>query len=223
MKHRLAIFDFDGTLASSLEGIHASMKETLPVFGFPAPALDAVRATVGLTLEESVRILTNKKTSDAHIAEIVKVYREVHDVRGGATIRLYDGAARLLEALPTFGVKSALISNKGKKALEETLSRLRIWAFFDLTLSAEDVKFNKPKPELYKHHIAPQFPGISAGESLVVGDSEVDLRFAKAAGLASCWARYGYGEPDRCRALRPDFEIGEINELRVILRRSADR
>jgi phosphoglycolate phosphatase len=87
-----------------------------------------------------------------------------------------------------------------------------------LTLSAEDVVFNKPSPEPCTKHIAPHFAKISKAETVVIGDTEVDIRFAKGAGLASCRAKYGYGDAGRCHGLRPDYEIGELRDLRDILR-----
>jgi phosphoglycolate phosphatase-like HAD superfamily hydrolase len=158
MKYRLAIFDFDGTLGSSLDGISACMTDLFTAFGYPAPTLDEVKATVGLTLEDSVRILTKRRMTEAQLHAVVKFYRELHDAKAGPSIKLFDGAAKLLELLPSHGIKSVPISNKGRKALAHLLERLRIWAFFDLTLSAEDVAHNKPKPELYSRYIAPHFP-----------------------------------------------------------------
>jgi len=218
MKYRLAIFDFDGTLASSLDGISACMTDALMAYGYPAPSRDEVRATVGLTLEDSVRILTKDRVSEAQLPAVVKLYRELHDTKAASSIRLFDGVVELLEELPSHGIKSALVSNKGRKGLDHLLEQFRIWAFFDLVLSAEDVRFNKPKRELYSKHIAPHFAKITKSDTIVIGDAEVDLRFAKAAGLACCWARYGYGDEAKCRALHPDYEIGKIGELRDILR-----
>jgi len=218
MKYRLAIFDFDGTLASSLDGISACMAETFIKLGYRPPSLEEVKATVGLTLEDSLRILTKRKISDADLAVFVKIYREIHDPKAGAGVRLFDGVVRLLEELPSHGIGSVLVSNKGRKALEQLLERLKIWPFFDLMLSAEEAKYTKPSPELYSRDIAPHFPKIPGSETLVIGDAEIDIRFAKAAGLACCWANYGYGDAAKCRALRPDFEIGQIVELREILR-----
>jgi phosphoglycolate phosphatase len=53
---------------------------------------------------------------------------------------------------------------------------------------------------------------------LIVGDTETDILFAKAAGIASCWASYGYGEPERCRNLRPDHVITTIEQLPALVR-----
>ncbi len=222
MKYRLAIFDFDGTLASSLEGISACMTDVLTAYGYPAPSIDEVKATVGLTLEDSVRILSRRRVPEVQLPAIVKLYRELHDAKAAPSIKLLDGAVELLEELPSHGIRCVLVSNKGVKGLDQLLERLRIWPFFELVLSAEDVEHQKPKPELYSKHIAPQFPKIPRAETIVIGDAEVDIKFAKAAGLSSCWARYGYGEANKCRALHPDYEIGQIEELRDILRGGRD-
>ncbi|MGB9465289.1 MAG: HAD family hydrolase [Candidatus Acidiferrum sp.] len=218
MKYCLAIFDFDGTLASSLDGISACMTDVLTTFGYRAPTIEEVKATVGFTLEDSIRMLTKRRVTEAQVPAIAKLYRELHDTMAGPSVKLFDGVARLLEELPSHGIQSVLVSNKGRAGLDRLLERLRIWAFFDLVLSAEDVEHNKPNPELYSRHIAPGFAKIPRTETLVIGDAEVDIRFAKAAGLSSCWVRYGYGDAAKCRALHPDYEIGEVKELRDILR-----
>jgi phosphoglycolate phosphatase len=218
MKYRLAIFDFDGTLVSSLDAIAECMSDALTAFGYRAPSRDEVRTTVGLTLEESVAILTKRKASAAQLTEIVKFYREQHETKGAALVRLFDGATKLLERLPAHGIKSVLVSNKGRKALNQILERLKIWAFFDLSLSAEDVDCNKPDPKLFTRYIAPQFADIAKAETIMIGDTALDIQFAKAAGLASCWVRYGYGDPAKCQKLKPDHTVANLHELEDVLR-----
>jgi len=223
MKYRLAIFDLDGTLASSLDSIAECMAAAISAFGFSPPSREEVRATVGLTAEESVAILTKGKVSRTTLPQIVRFYRDLHETDGNASIRLFPGTAKLLEELPSVGTKGVLVSNKGRKALAELLERLKIWAFFDLTLSADDVDCTKPDPKLFTKHIAPHFPDIGKRETIVIGDTETDIHFARAAGLVSCWAKYGYGDAVRCHKLKPDFEVGEIAALRAVLRGTGTR
>jgi phosphoglycolate phosphatase len=52
---------------------------------------------------------------------------------------------------------------------------------------------------------------------LMVGDTETDIVFAKASGIACCWASYGYGDMGRCRALAPQYEIAGIADLPPLL------
>jgi len=217
-KYQLAIFDFDGTLVSSLESITECMTTALHAFGFPLPSPEEVRRTVGLTLEDSVSILTKRKVSAAQLPEVVKFYRGLHETKGPASVRLFDGAGKLLEQLPSRGIQSVLVSNKGRNALNQILERLKIWAFFDLTLSAEDADCNKPDPKLFTRYVAPHFAEIPKEHTIVIGDSETDIQFAKAAGLASCWVRYGYGDPGKCHKLKPDYEVDNVEELHNLLR-----
>lgn len=218
MKYRLAIFDLDGTLASSLDAIAECMAGAFVAFGLCPPSKETVRATVGLTLEESIQSLTKGQVARSQLPLLAKIYREAHEVQAFASIRLFDGAGKLLEGLPSAGIRSALVSNKGRKALDQLLERLKIWAFFDLTLSAQDADCQKPDAKLFAKYIAPHFAEISKQEILVVGDTATDIKFAKAAGLASCWVKYGYGDPAECVKLKPDHEAADIRELRHVLR-----
>lgn len=210
MKYRLAIFDLDGTLVSFHENIYTCIVDALFAFGYPAPSHEEVKATIGLTLEDSLAVLIKDYVPREQLPPIVEFYRRLHEAKAAPRVRLFDGVVPLLEELPTRQIKSVVVGGRSRAALAETLEQLRIWAFFDLTLSAEDVTQQKPDPALYKRHVAPRFPEIGRAETLVVGDTEIDIRFAKAAGLSSCWASYGYGDADKCRALRPDHEIAQI-------------
>jgi len=87
------------------------------------------------------------------------------------------------------------------------LEHLMIKDYFDVILSAEDSAYRKPDARLYSNNIAPFLLSKTPGGVLVVGDTESDLLFAKQAGLKSCWATYGYGDAEKCLALKPDFVI----------------
>ncbi|PYS18774.1 MAG: HAD family hydrolase, partial [Acidobacteria bacterium] len=78
-------------------------------------------------------------------------------------------------------------------------------------------RYPKPSAALYDTCIAPEFPHIGRGEILVVGDTELDLRFAANIGARSCWAAFGYGDEEACKALGPDFVISDVRQLPHIL------
>lgn len=50
-------------------------------------------------------------------------------------------------------------------------------------------------------------------EVLVVGDTVVDVMFAKHVGAVSCWARYGYGDEDLCECFSPDVVVDSLEEV----------
>ena len=217
MRIKLIIFDFDGTLASSIEGINACMGKALQLFGYRRPSQDKVRATIGLTLEDSIRKLTKWACPESDIPLVVRSYRNLYDTEGARLTTLFDGAAETLAAVKAAGIKTVLVSNKAHAALARLLQQFNVISYFDLTLSADCVQHHKPSGALYDAHIAPIFPHIHPKDILVVGDTESDLRFAGNIGAQSCWAAYGYGHAGTCTALAPAFTICSISDLYGVL------
>ena len=213
----LIIFDFDGTLAPSLAGITACMGKALQPFGYPRPSEDAVRLTIGLTLEDSIRKLTRNACPECDIPEVVRTYRDLHNAEAAPLTTLFDGAVETLAAVKAAGIKTVLVSNKGHTGLVQLLEQLTIINYFDLTLSADSARHHKPSAALYTAYIASAFPDIEAKRVLVVGDTESDLRFAANIGAQSCWASYGYGNASVCTALAPTFTISSISDLQLVL------
>ena len=220
MPIKTIILDFDGTLASSQEGIWACMSETLTHYNFAAPTLQQVRQTIGLTLEESIHRLTEGRCEDPLTSEIVKHYRTLHTTKAAPLTRLFDGAIPTLAELRHRNIFTILVSNKGRAGLHQLLTQLKITDYIDIILSAEDAPYCKPDARLYTDHIAPLRPLTPDSQTLVVGDTETDILFAKNANLLSCWATYGYGNTERCKAISPDFELQKLTDLPALIARS---
>ncbi|MEG4347665.1 HAD hydrolase-like protein [Microcoleus sp. A003_D6] len=75
----------------------------------------------------------------------------------------------------------------------------------------------KPNPNVFHSIIKPLFPELDNSQILMVGDTAIDLLFAKNAGIDVCWAACGYGDRAQCLALEPTFAIGDISELAAIV------
>lgn len=211
------ILDFDGTLASSLEGIWTCMRETLAHYNFAEPTLQQVRSTVGLTLEESMHRLTQGRCEEPVTSEMVKHYRALHTTKAAPLTRLFEGAIPTLSELRARNIFTILVSNKGRAGLYQLITQLGIANYIDIILNAEDVNFRKPDARLYAEHIAPLLPLNPDSQTVVVGDTETDILFAKNANLLSCWATYGYGDEQRCKALSPDFELHKLTDLPALI------
>ena len=217
MPIKTIILDFDGTLVSSLEGIWTCMRETLAHYNFAKPTLQQVRATIGLTLEESIHQLTQGRCEATLTSEMVKFYRALHTTKAAPLTHLFDGAIATLAELRARNIVTILVSNKGRAGLHQLITQLEIANYIDIVLSAEDVNFRKPDAYLYTEHIAHLIPSNKTSQTLVVGDTETDILFAKNANLFSCWATYGYGDAQRCKALSPDFELHNLTDLPALL------
>ena len=216
------IFDFDGTLAASLEGIHASFKDALVLHGHAAPSLAAVRQTVGLTLEESVKILTDDRCNGTQVDEVIASYRVLYTEKGRAMATLFPGARETLLAVRVMGIQIVVVSNKSYKGVCRMAEQLGIDGVIDLMMGADSAPFRKPDARLYTEVIVPHLPVPRGRQVLMVGDTESDLLFANAAGLRSCWASYGYGDESACIALKPEFILPDIARLTELLPKITD-
>jgi phosphoglycolate phosphatase len=207
------ILDFDGTLAASLEGIHTCFQEALSSFGYDEPSLAEVRKTVGLTLEDSVRMLTKEQCEGAQLGEVVNFYRTLYTKRGRSMATLFPGSMDALSAVRRMGIRTVLVSNKSHNGLRRLAEHLGIVACIDVMQGVDDTSVRKPDPRLYSETIAPLLPKPHARQVLMVGDTESDILLAKNAGLRSCWASYGYGDEAVCKALKPEFILPDIAQL----------
>jgi phosphoglycolate phosphatase len=217
MPIKTVILDFDGTLASSHEGIWTCMRETLTHYNFPAPTPQQVRQTIGLTLEESMHRLTEGRSEEPLTSEMVSFYRALHTTKVAPHTHLFHGAIPALTELRRRNIFTILVSNKGRAGLLQLIAQLKITDCIDIVLSADDTPYRKPDARLYTNHIAPLLPLTPDSQTLVVGDTETDILFAKNANLLSCWATYGYGDAQRCKALAPDFELPSLADLLTLI------
>jgi phosphoglycolate phosphatase len=203
-----------------LEGIWTCMRETLLHYNFAAPTPQQVRQTIGLTLEESMHRLTEGRCEEPRTSEMVSFYRALHTIKASPLTRLFDGAIPTLTELRRRNIFTILVSNKGRAGLHQLLAQLKITNYIDVVISAEDVSHRKPDARLYTDYIAPLLPLTPDSQTLVVGDTETDILFAKNANLLSCWATYGYGDAQRCKALSPDFELHDLTDLPALITRT---
>jgi phosphoglycolate phosphatase len=211
------ILDFDGTLASTLEGIWTCMRETLTHYNFTTPTQQQVRNTIGLTLEESMHSLTEGRCEEPLTSEMVSFYRALHTTTAAPLTHLFDGAIPTLAELRARNIFTVLVSNKGRAGLHQLIAQLKISNYIDIVLSAEDAPYRKPDGRLYTEHIAPLLRLTPNSQTRGVGDTETDILFARNANLLSCWATYGYGDAQRCKALAPDFELQALTDLPAVI------
>ena len=210
------IFDYDGTLFDTRAAIVHCIRRTFEQSGRPIPALEAILHTVrsGLALQDTFSFLDEGLRSDrTALQERVKTYRSIYLVESAPLLKPFSGVERVLRQIHAAGVKCLVVSNKGVVAIRRSLDESRLTAFIDMIMGDEPGLPRKPDPTLITHHVLPRYPLLHRERILMVGDTETDIQFAKAGGISCCWASYGYGETERCRALAPEYEIASIEAL----------
>ncbi|MFW5734053.1 MAG: HAD family hydrolase [Oceanidesulfovibrio sp.] len=211
-RYDLICLDYDGTLVHSVPAITATMAEVFPSFGMAPPVADAVRAAVGMGIRETFFRL-NPDIRENEVDEWITRYRAVYPEIEREKTRLFAGALDALRALHDAGCAMAVVSNKGRSVLKESVDRLGLEEYVFLTVGDRPGYAKKPDPRVWEEDVAPAFPGVSPQRVLMVGDGYPDMAFARAVGMVACFASWGYGDKEQCLALEPEHIIDTFGEL----------
>ena len=178
---RAVLFDFDFTLADSTPGVLDCFAYGFERLGLPNAPAELVRRTIGLTLDEALRILHG--IDDPALARaFFDAFRErAADVMVPNT-RFLDGATRVVASLREAGLATAICSTKKRTHIEGVLERDGFVDLFDVVIGHEDVARAKPAPDALV--AALDRLGVSADRALYVGDHPVDAQAAASAGVA---------------------------------------
>jgi phosphoglycolate phosphatase len=217
MNKPLFIFDYDGTLCDTLEAISGSLLSTFAEFSSAVPTQDDIARLIGTgkTLQETINELRSAEDGaldDDALKQWVGFYRKRYAEHGESKVTLFDGAAETLACLRKVG-ELVLLSNKGIEAVEGSLKRFDIRSYFSLVLAEEPGQPKKPDPAVFANRIAPLFPGVRAEDCIVIGDSAVDLEFARNIGATACFAEYGFGERTSCDAVGYRVAFSRLSQL----------
>jgi phosphoglycolate phosphatase len=124
--------------------------------------------------------------------------------------RVYPGARRMLERLNGAGIQVGLVTNKEAAFAHRLLVRHDLNACFDLMVCGDTLPVRKPDPSMLRHAL--QALQCDPDDALYVGDSAIDVRTARAAGVPVWAVTHGYGGPLRGTDA-PDRTIDGFDEL----------
>lgn len=181
MKYMTYLFDFDYTLADSSRGIVLCFQTVLRRHGYTEVTDEAVKRTIGKTLEDSFSILTGI-TDPTRLATLRKEYGAEADVHMNVNTFLFEDAVSTLQTLKSKGARLGIISTKYRFRIQSFLRDKVPGDLFDIIVGGEDVTQPKPSPEGVLHAIRQL--KVSPEEVVYIGDSTVDAETAQAAGVA---------------------------------------
>ncbi|MFN0076264.1 MAG: HAD family hydrolase [Prosthecobacter sp.] len=185
------IFDLDGTLIDSLADIAESINRMLDARGYPRCEQEVFKQMVGDGMEKLVeRALPEHARSDELIKICVEEYRAHYDTLWNAQTRPYDGIVEMLASLKTQGLKLGVISNKAHRFTVPMTEHFFGTAVFDHILGQRVEVPRKPAPD-GAHEMAALL-GLQTDEMAYVGDSGIDMQFAKSSGMKPVGVRWGF-------------------------------
>ncbi len=196
--YKTIIFDFDGTLCSSITTIASALQHTFIHFGYPAPSMASISkmCASGPNLHDTFTLLDpsldslDKKTFDVWC----DFYRSEYNKMAKHQCHLYPHVEQMLLQLKAQGLELLIVSQKNKSSIEHALKTFKINQFFSELFGEILAHPGKPDPYLFEHEILPSRPSHHRSDFLMVGDTVVDIQFAKNCGIDVAWAEYGYGD-----------------------------
>ena len=198
MRFSGVIFDLDGTLLDTIEDIALTMNLVFGRRGFPPFSIADCMRMVGDGMKVLVRrALPGGAGDEALVDEIVQEYREAYGLAWRDHSRPYPGVPELLEGLKARGVRSAVLSNKSHPFIE-IMTRELLPFDFDAVLGALPGVPFKPDPSAALR-IASDM-GLPPAGFVFVGDTDIDMETARAAGMYPAGALWGFRDAANLKA-----------------------
>ena len=201
------LFDLDGTITDSGEGIMNCATLALQHFGLPVPDRQTMRVFVGPPLDETfVKFGVPADRTD----EAIRVYRSRYLTVGKFENFPYPGVEELLKALRAHGHKLYIATSKPEFMSVEILEHFGLAKYFDRICGASTDGTRSKKADVISYLL--QESG-AAGEIVMVGDTTYDVIGAKAHGMKSIGVAWGYGKTEDMAAAGAAAIAHSMDEL----------
>ncbi len=182
-KKKAVIFDMDGVISDTQE-LHAEVESALlNEYGIVMTPEEIAREYAGVSDRAMFRELFERYTVlTGSVEDVVRTkWERMHQAKDGRMVPI-PNAISLIQDLKREGFKLAVASASPKAFIDEVLRTLRISAYFDAVVSAEEVAKGKPAPDIFL--LAATLLGVAPHEVVVIEDGRSGMIGARAAGMA---------------------------------------
>lgn len=183
------LFDLDGTITDSKEGILNCFRYALDTFGVDGSDEEKMMQVMGPPLKESFMRLYG--LSEAQTVVALQKYRERYNDVGIYENCLYDGITNLLAACKRAGYRIALATSKPEVFSARIVAHFGLEPYFDLVTGASLDESRSTKEAVIAHILRSM--EIEPSRALMIGDRKHDLIGAQICGLDAVGVLYGYG------------------------------
>ena len=206
----LVLFDLDGTLTDSAEGVVASFRHALGELGAPVPEGDLASRIVGPPMHITMADLVGDRAGEAMTA-----YRADYTTRGWAMNRTFDGVPELLADLRSAGVRLAVATSKSEPIARRILEHFGLDGFFEVIAGASPDGVRSAKADVVAHALAQLTPLPT--RVLMVGDRSHDVEGAAQHGIDTVVVDWGYGGADFPDGSPAMAHVADMAQLREVL------
>lgn len=212
MKYTAILFDMDGTLNESAEGITKSAAYACEKMGMAVPPQHMLEKFVGPPLLASFMEYAGMTEEEAHRA--IELYRERFSVVGWKENSVYPGMAPLLKALKANGVYLGIASAKPEIFVKQTAEYFGIDKYFDALIGTTLENTSADKCELLRAALPKD---IDLSCVAMVGDREFDMQAARKLGVTGIGVLYGYGDREELENSGADILVETVSDLYDVL------
>jgi phosphoglycolate phosphatase len=211
---KLVLFDCDGTLVDSAALIHETMRRTFVHFGKPEPRLEDTKAIIGLTLDIAIARMQGRQHADDEAVEMMAYYKSLFStVRADLDYHdpLFEGISDMLGVIgPREDLVIGAVTGKSRRGLNTILETHAFGRYFVVSRTADDCP-SKPHPAMVSECC--EETGMSAADTLVIGDAIYDMQMAKAAGATAIGVAWGYASVEDLRRAGADAIVHHPSEI----------
>ncbi len=208
------IFDLDGTLLDTLEDLKTAVNYALEKKGFPADhTVEEMRLYFGNGVRHAIR-LAEPGASEEDLDRLVEIFRAYYDLHCLDRTLPYAGISELIRELSEEGYRMAIVSNKLDSAVKELAERF--FPGISVAIGESEGVRRKPAPDTV--YMAMKELGCSPEEAVYIGDSEVDLATAGAAGLPAIAVLWGFRDRELLEQEGAEHFAARPSEIPAILR-----
>ena len=186
---RLIAFDLDGTLIDSRRDLADSANQLITELGGAPLPEEAVGRMVG----DGARVLVERALAAARVADpgtALRRFLQIYDTRLLNHTRPYADVQSAIEAARR-GARVAMLTNKPLHHTARIVEALGWAPLFDDVVGGDNLLGRKPEPHALLAMMTAA--GVTAAQTMLVGDSKVDLETARRAGVRCCLVSFGYG------------------------------
>lgn len=216
-KYDLILFDVDGTLTDSGEGITKSVQYTLEKYGIIEPNLDNLRKFIGPPLIDSFAKYYGFSKEESVRAR--NIFNERYQPIGWKENRPYDGIERVLEELQKAGIMMGVATSKPENVANRVLEHFDLKKYFPVICAAPNNGLNGEKPGRIRAAIEEaKALGCEAKNVIMVGDTRFDVLGAHECGIPCVGVTWGFCVEGEFEACDTEFVVDTMEELLEILK-----
>jgi phosphoglycolate phosphatase len=215
----LVIFDLDGTLIDSKLDLAHAVNATLRHMGRATLANERVYSYVGNGAPVLIRRVMGDSAGEEEVEEALEFFLEYYREHMLDYTVPYPGVREAVARLAGAGVQQAVLTNKPVRVSRAIVEGLGMAGYFRQVYGGNSFDFKKPHP-IGVHTLIAEC-GVSRDRTVVVGDSSVDIKTARNAGVMSIGVTYGF-QPESLSDPAPDFLTDRMEDAAawVVARRT---